>query len=67
MQRCHLVLISIKLQRLFSGYYVPPEVINKLTLKRASNLSGTLKSEDDLRCCETRILSLGHVLQMSER
>ena len=36
-QKCHFVLISIKLQRLFPEYYVPLEVINKLTLKRASN------------------------------
>ena len=35
-QKRHLVRISIKLQRLVPEYYVPPEVINKLTLKRAS-------------------------------
>ena len=36
-KRRHLVLFTIKLQRLVPEYYVNPEVINKLTLKGASN------------------------------
>ena len=35
-KRYHLVLISIKLLKVPENY-VPPEVINKLSLKRASN------------------------------
>ena len=51
-KNCHLVLISIKLQRLVPEYYVPSEVILS-TLKRDSKNSGLLWRIKDKNLAES--------------